>query len=109
MVPKKGGFTMIRNERNELIPTRTVIGWRVCIDCKKLNTATQKDHFPLPFIDHMLDRSAGHPHLCFLNGYSGYNQIDIALEVSRPDSRSDSIGESEPVPGTRDHILGLFT
>ena len=48
VVPKKGGFTMIRNERNELIPTRTVTGWRVCIDYKKLNTATKKDHFPLP-------------------------------------------------------------
>ena len=78
MVPKKGGFTVIRNERNELIPTRTVIGWRVCIDYKKLNTTTRKDHFPLPFIDQMLDRLAGHPHFYFLDGYSGYNQIAIA-------------------------------
>ena len=80
VVPKKGGFTVIRNERNELIPTRTVIGWRVCIDYRKLNTATKKDHFPLPFIDQMLDRLAGHPHFCFLDGYSGYNQIAIVLE-----------------------------
>ena len=77
VVPKKGGFTVIRNEKNELIPTRTVTGWRVCIDCRKLNTTTRKDHFPLPFIDQMLDRLAGHPHFCFLDGYSGYNQIDI--------------------------------
>ena len=80
VVPKKGGFTIIRNEKNELIPTRTVTGWRVCIDYRKLNTTTRKDHFPLPFIDQMLDRLAGHPHFCFLNGYSGYNQIAIAPE-----------------------------
>ena len=73
MVPKKGGFTVIRNEKNELIPTRTVTGWRVCIDYRKLNIATRKDHFPLPFIDRMLDRLAGHPYFCFLDGYSGYN------------------------------------
>ena len=80
VVPKKGGFTVIRNEKNELIPTRTVTGWRVCIDYRKLNTATRKDHFPLPFIDQMLDRLARHPHFCFLDGYSGYNQISIAPE-----------------------------
>ena len=80
VVPKKSGFTVIRNEKNELIPTRTVTGWRVCIDYRKLNTATRKDHFPLPFIDQMLDRLVGHPHICFLDGYSGYNQIAIALE-----------------------------
>ena len=51
VVPKKGGFTVIRNEMNELILTRTVTGWRVCIDYRKLNTATKKDHYPLPFID----------------------------------------------------------
>ena len=78
--PKKGGFTVIRNEKNELIPRRTVTGWRVCIDYRKLSTATRKDHFPLPFIDQMLDRLAGHPHICFLDGYSGYNQISVAPE-----------------------------
>ena len=78
VVPKKGGFTMIRNEKNELIPTRTMIGWRVCIYYRKLNTAIRKDHYPLPFIDQMLDRLAGHSHYCFLDGYSGYNQIAIA-------------------------------
>ena len=80
VVPKKGGFTVIINEKNELIPTRTVTRWRVCIDFRKLNTATRKDHFPLPFIDQMLDRLAKHPHFYFLDGYSGYNQIAIAPE-----------------------------
>ena len=78
VVPKKGGFTVIRNERNELIPTRTVTGWRVCIDYRKLNTITKKDHFSLPFIYQMLDRLARHPHFYFLDGYSGYNQISFA-------------------------------
>nr|GFC31226.1 reverse transcriptase domain-containing protein [Tanacetum cinerariifolium] len=53
-VPKKGGFTVVENEENELIPTRLVTGWRVCIDYRKLNEATRKDHFPLPFMDQML-------------------------------------------------------
>ena len=78
VVPKKGGFTMIRNEKNELIPIRNVTRWRVCIDYRKLNTATRKDHYPLPFIDQMLDRLAGHSHYFFLDGYSCYNQIAIA-------------------------------
>ena len=80
VVPKKGEFTIIINEKNELIPTKTVIGWRVCIDYRKLNTTTRKDHYPLPCIDQMLERLAGHPYFCFPYGYSGYNQISIALE-----------------------------
>ncbi|KAK8538818.1 hypothetical protein V6N12_034526 [Hibiscus sabdariffa] len=79
-VPKKGGITVISNEKNELIPTRTVTGWRVCMDYRKLNKATRKDHFPLPFIDQMLDRLARKQFYCFLDGYSGYNQIAIAPE-----------------------------
>ncbi|KAL4303132.1 hypothetical protein GQ457_10G012710 [Hibiscus cannabinus] len=79
-VPKKGGITVISNENNELIPTMTVIGWRVCMDYQKLNKATRKDHFSLPFIDQMLDRLAGKPFYYFLDGYSGYNQIAIAPE-----------------------------
>ena len=78
MVPKKGGITIIQNDKNELISTRTVTGYRVCIDYRKLNKATRKDHIPLPFIDQMLERLAGHSYYCFLAGYSGYNQIPIA-------------------------------
>ena len=64
---------MVRNEKNELLSTRTVIGWRVCIEYRKLNNATWKDHYPLPFLDQMLDRLSRHSHYCFLDGYSRYN------------------------------------
>ncbi|XP_015970152.1 uncharacterized protein LOC107493595 [Arachis duranensis] len=77
VVPKKGGITVVPNERNELIPTRTITGWRMCIDYRKLNEATRKDHFPLPFMDQMLERLAGHAYYCFLDGYSRYNQIVV--------------------------------
>ena len=73
VVPRKGGITVVLNEKNELIPTRVATGWRVCIDYRKLNKATRKDHFPLPFIDQMLDRLVGHEFYYFLDGYSGYN------------------------------------
>ncbi|GKA66396.1 reverse transcriptase domain-containing protein, partial [Tanacetum coccineum] len=76
-VPKKGGFTVVENDENELIPTRLVTGWRVCIDYRKLNEATRKDHFPLPFMDQMLERLAGNDYYCFLDGFSGYFQIPI--------------------------------
>ena len=80
VVPKKGGMTVVKNEKDELVPQRTVTGWRVCIDYRKLNDATRKDHFPLPFIDQMLERLAGHEYYCFLDGFSGYFQIPIAPE-----------------------------
>nr|GEY08679.1 reverse transcriptase domain-containing protein [Tanacetum cinerariifolium] len=76
-VPKKGGMTVIKNNENELVPTRIVTGWRVCIDYRKLNEATRKDHFPLPFMDQMLERLAGNEYYCFLDGFSGYIQITI--------------------------------
>ncbi|CAN6566316.1 unnamed protein product [Malus baccata var. baccata] len=77
-VPKKSRVTVVKNAENELVPTRIQTGWRVCIDYRKLNATTRKDHFPLPFIDQMLERLAGHSFYCFLDGYSGYNQIVIA-------------------------------
>src|SRR5438270_5145969 len=80
VVPKKSGITVVKNASDEMVPTRVQTGWRVCIDYRKLNAATQKDHFPLPFIDQMLERLAGHSHYCFLDGYSVYNQIYIAPE-----------------------------
>nr|GFB23839.1 reverse transcriptase domain-containing protein [Tanacetum cinerariifolium] len=69
-LPKKGGFTVVENEENELIPTRLVTRWWVCIDYRKLNEATRKDHFPLPFMDQMLERLAGNEYYCFLDGFS---------------------------------------
>ena len=78
VVPKKGGMTVVKNDNNEFIPTRTITGWRVCMDYRKLNKAIRKDHFPLPFIDQMLDQLVRYSYYCFLDGYSGYNQIAIA-------------------------------
>jgi hypothetical protein len=70
VVPKKGCMTLVQNERNELIPLRTVTGWRMCINYRMINKATQNDHIPLPFIDEMLERLAKHSFFCYLDGYS---------------------------------------
>ncbi|CAA7040963.1 unnamed protein product [Microthlaspi erraticum] len=82
-VPKKGGITVIKNDKEELIPTRTIVGHRMCIDYRKLNSASRKDHFPLPFIDQMLERLANHPFYCFLDGYSGFFQIRSTPMIRR--------------------------
>jgi hypothetical protein len=83
VVPKKGGMIAIENSKNELIPQRTVTGWRMCIDYRNLNATTKKDHFPLAFIDEMLERLAKHYFFYFLDGYSRYHQIPI-----HPDDQS---------------------
>jgi hypothetical protein len=77
VVPKKSGLTVVENAARELIPQRTTTGWRVCIDDRKVNSHTRKDHFPLPFIDQILERLAGQSYYCFLDGYSGYNQVAV--------------------------------
>ncbi|XP_022890867.1 uncharacterized protein LOC111405959 [Olea europaea var. sylvestris] len=79
VVLKKESFTVVENENNELIPTRPLTSWSVCIDYRKLNKITMMNHFPLPFINQMLQRSMGHSNYCFLDGYLGYNQIPLAL------------------------------
>nr|GEX30697.1 reverse transcriptase domain-containing protein [Tanacetum cinerariifolium] len=71
-VYEKGGMTVYENEHNELIPTRLVTGWRVCIDYRRLNDATWKDHFSLPFMDQMLECLAENEFYCFLDGFSRY-------------------------------------
>ena len=80
VVPKKSGVTTVHNEKGEEMPTRLTTGWRVCIDYRRLNEVTRKDHFPLPFMDQLLERISGQPFYCFLDGYSRYFQIEIAVE-----------------------------
>nr|GEW82082.1 reverse transcriptase domain-containing protein [Tanacetum cinerariifolium] len=80
-VPKKGGMTVVANENNELIPTSLVTGWRVCIDYRKLNDATQKDHFPLPFMDQMMERLARNKFYFFLDGFSGIEVVRAKVNV----------------------------
>nr|GEZ95484.1 DNA-directed DNA polymerase [Tanacetum cinerariifolium] len=81
-VPKKRGFTLIENEENELIPLRLVTGWRVCIDYRKLNEATRKDHFPLPFMDQMLERLAGNQYYCFLDAPDWDMPFELMCDAS---------------------------
>ncbi|KAK1615325.1 hypothetical protein QYE76_020842 [Lolium multiflorum] len=76
-VPKKGGMTVVPNDNDELIPQRIVVGYRMCIDFQKVNKVTKKDHYPLPFIDQMLERLSKNTHFCFLDGYSGFSQIAV--------------------------------
>ena len=71
---------MVQNEKGEEITTRLTSGWKVCIDYIKLNVVIRKDHFPLPFIDQVLERVSSHAFYCFLDGYSGYFQIEIDFE-----------------------------
>ena len=56
VVPKKGGMPVVTNGKSKPISTRTVTGWRVCIDYRKLNDAARKDHFLLPYVNQMMER-----------------------------------------------------
>ena len=73
VIPKRVGLTIVKNNDGELVPTSIQSGWRVYIDYCKLNAATRIDHFPLPFIDQMVERLAGHEYYYFIDGNSGYN------------------------------------
>ena len=77
VVPKKARVIVITNEKGEEIQTCLLTKWRVYVDYRKLNCATKNDHFPLPFIDQILDRLARSSYFCFLDRYLGYNQIVI--------------------------------
>ena len=80
VISKKGGLTVVRNESNDLIPTRTIMGWHMYINYRKLNKATRKDHFSFPFIDQVLGRLANFSYFCYLDGLSGFYQILIHPE-----------------------------
>ncbi|KAA0048593.1 uncharacterized protein E5676_scaffold236G00330 [Cucumis melo var. makuwa] len=95
-VLKKNGMTIMKNEKNVLIPTGIITGWRICMDYCKLSATTKKDHFPLPFIDQMFDRLTGKEFYCFMDGYFGYNhnytrrsaQDDVYMTLCRGYARS---------------------
>jgi hypothetical protein len=93
VVPKKGGTTVVKSADGELLSTRTATGWRMCIDYRKLNSATRKDHFPLPFIDQMLERLAKHLFFYYLDGYSGSFKYRYTLMTK--------IKQHSPVPTVR--------
>lgn len=78
VVPKKSGVIMVKTSNGDLVAKKVQNAWHVCIDYQRLNLATKKDHYLLPFIDQMLDRVSGKSHFCFLDGYTGYFQIHIA-------------------------------
>jgi hypothetical protein len=83
VVPKWAGLTVVENKDGELVSTPVQSGWRVCIDYRKLNAATRKDHFPFPFIDQMVERLAGHAYYSFFDGYSGYNQVLVDPKIKK--------------------------
>ena len=80
VVPNKFDITVFENEFGELVPQCIITRWRVGIDYRKLNAYMRRDHFPLPFIDQILERLTGQSYYCFLDGYSRYNQVPIFLE-----------------------------
>jgi hypothetical protein len=77
VVPKRVGLTIVKNKDDELVLTCIQPRWNVYIDYCKLNATIRKDHFSLPFIDQMVERLAEHDYYCFLDGYSGYNQVPV--------------------------------
>jgi hypothetical protein len=97
-VPKKGGLTVVKNEKTELIPQRTVTRWRICIDYRKLNKATKKDHFPSPFIDEMLERLENHTYFSFSMGARGLCKFPFTWMIN---SRQCLLALMEPL-----HIEG---
>ena len=80
VVPKKSRITVVKNDKGEDVFIRLTTGWRVCVDYRRLNAVTRKNHFPLSFIDQVLERVSGHSFYCVLDGYFGYFKIEIDVE-----------------------------
>ena len=95
VVPKKSGVTTVCNEKGEEMPTHLTTGWRVCIDYRRLNEVTRKDHFPLPFMDQLLKKISSHPFYCFLDGYQAIFKLRLLLKTRR----------RQPSPAHLAHIL----
>ncbi|GJW05159.1 hypothetical protein Tco_1564015 [Tanacetum coccineum] len=89
-VPKKGGMTVVKNDENDLIPTRLVTGWRVCIDYRKLNEATRKDHFHLPIMEPNARKTSREIILLFPYGRRLFRQSSIH---DRKDDGSGSLDD----------------
>ncbi|GJR11846.1 reverse transcriptase domain-containing protein [Tanacetum coccineum] len=95
-VPKKSGFTVVENEQNELIPTRLVTGWRVCIDYRKLNEAPE-GHFHLPFMDNC-SRACKKRYIVLLDGFSvGQMEVDSKAKIELSHSSLTDYCQRNPV------------
>ncbi|GJS14229.1 reverse transcriptase domain-containing protein [Tanacetum coccineum] len=75
--PKELNFEELKMIKSSIDDPSLVTGWRVCFDYQKLNDATRKDHFLLPFMDQMLERLAGNKYYCFLDRFFEYFHIPI--------------------------------
>nr|GFC09050.1 reverse transcriptase domain-containing protein [Tanacetum cinerariifolium] len=100
-------MTVVATENNELIPTRLVTGWRVCIDYRKLKDATRKDHFPLPFMNQMLERLEGNEFYCFLDDFQ-YNPKSSSPTLVYDDLISESDSCKEPIVKSSSPTLTPF-
>ncbi|RDY13958.1 Retrovirus-related Pol polyprotein from transposon 17.6, partial [Mucuna pruriens] len=82
VVPKKSGMTVTKNRHDEMVPTRIQNSWQVCINYRKLNQVTRKDHFPFPYIDQVLEKLAGKSHYCFMDGSLGTCKFISHLKIN---------------------------